>query len=303
MRFAAGRADRTELEAFRQWSARDPAHMEAFARACRVWDGLGPAGQALILPSGAKDTGLPRKLSRRFLIGGTLAASAAVVYVGVRPPLGLWPSLSELAADYRTGTGEQRQIVLNGGPSVEMNTRTSMALRTAPNGGARLELINGEAAISVGSDVQGSFEVIAGSGRVIASVAVFNLRYEADTVCTTCVAGAVDVEHGMQSSRLQVGEQIVYSRKQLGRVTLVDTAVVTAWKDGVLVFHATPLSEAVSEINRYRPGRIILTNAALGQRLFNARFRIENIGGVVAQIQQVFGASATALPGGIVLLG
>ena len=63
------------------------------------------------------------------------------------------------------------------------------------------------------------------------------------------------------------------------------------------------LTEAIAEINRYRPGRIILTNAALGARIFNARFRIENIDGVVGQIQQVFGASATSLPGGIVLLG
>jgi transmembrane sensor len=86
-------------------------------------------------------------------------------------------------------------------------------------------------------------------------------------------------------------------------LTSIDPAVVTAWKDGVLVFHETRLSEAIAEINRYRPGRIILTNAALGHRLFNARFRIKDVDGVTAQIQQVFGASATALPGGIVLLG
>ena len=69
------------------------------------------------------------------------------------------------------------------------------------------------------------------------------------------------------------------------------------------MFHGTPLSEAVEEINRYRPGRIIVTNAALGRRLFNARFLIANVDGVVGQIQQVFGATITNLPGGIVLLG
>ena len=70
-----------------------------------------------------------------------------------------------------------------------------------------------------------------------------------------------------------------------------------------LVFRSTPLADAVAEINRYRSGRIFVTNAALGRRLFNARFPIANVDGVVAQIQQVFGASVTTLPGGIVLLG
>jgi transmembrane sensor len=69
------------------------------------------------------------------------------------------------------------------------------------------------------------------------------------------------------------------------------------------VFEATPISEVIAEVNRYRPGRIILTNNGLGRRLFDARLRIENIGNVVRQIELTFGAHARELPGGIVLLG
>lgn len=304
MRFAAGRADGGELEAFKQWSARHPAHAEAFARACRLWEALRPAGEILTSKPGPKDVVSIPNLRRRAFIGGALAASAAVAaYVAVRPPLGLWPSWSELAADYRTGTGEQRRIVLNGGPSVELNTRTSIALRTAADGADRIELIAGEAVISIRPGTRRAVEVVAWDGRVIAADATFNLRYDGGrAVCATCVTGGLDVERRGRSARLRPGEQVVYSMEGLGPVTSIDPAIVTSWKDGVLVFHATPLSEAIEEINRYRPGRIILTNAALGHRLFNARFRIENVDGVVAQIQQVFGASATTLPGGIVLL-
>lgn len=307
MRFAAGRADGGELETFKQWSARDPAHAEAFARACRLWEGLGPAGKILTSEPGQKAVAatpnIGGHIGRRAFIGGALAASAAAAaYAAVRPPLGLWPSWSELAADYRTGTGEQRRIVLNGGPSVDLNTRTSIALRSAAGGADRIELIAGEAVISIRPEARRAVEVVAGDGRVIAADATFNLRYEGGAACATCVTGGLDVERRSRSARLRPGEQVVYSADGLGPVTSIDPAVVTSWKAGVLVFHATPLSEAVAEINRYRRGRIILTNAALGQRLFNARFRIENVDGVVAQIQQVFGASATTLPGGIVLL-
>ena len=242
-------------------------------------------------------------MRRRAFIGGTLAASAvAASYLAVQPPLGLWPSLSELTADYRTGIGEQRSIALAGGPSVELNTRTSIAFQAATEGPARIELIAGEAAIATRPDLQRTVEVIAAGGRAAASEAVFNMRCEGSTVVTTCVTGAIKVSHRGGSAELRSRQQIVYSPTGLGPVTAIDPAVVTAWKDGVLVFHSTPLIEAVAEINRYRSGRIILTNSALGRRLFNARFRIENVDAVVAQIQQVFGANVTALPGGIVLL-
>ena len=46
------------------------------------------------------------------------------------------------------------------------------------------------------------------------------------------------------------------------------------WREGVLVFRDMPLSEAVAEINRYRPGRIMVLDdalAAAGQRAFPDR--------------------------------
>ena len=63
------------------------------------------------------------------------------------------------------------------------------------------------------------------------------------------------------------------------------------------------LSEVVAEVNRYRRGSVILTNATLGRERLNARFKIANIDRVISQIEQVFGARTRALPGGIILLG
>jgi transmembrane sensor len=89
----------------------------------------------------------------------------------------------------------------------------------------------------------------------------------------------------------------------MGAPIKVDSAAVTAWHDGIVVFESTPVTDVIAEVNRYRPGRIILTNRELGRRLFDARLRIENIGNVLRQIELTFGARATELPGGIVLLG
>ena len=50
----------------------------------------------------------PVESRRRFLRGAAVAsAAAALAAVTLRPPLHLWPSLQDMAADHRTATGEQ----------------------------------------------------------------------------------------------------------------------------------------------------------------------------------------------------
>jgi transmembrane sensor len=244
-------------------------------------------------------------IGRRAFLGGALAASAAgiAVLAAVHPPLGLWPSWSELAADYRTQTGEQRRVVLSDNTSIEMNTQTSIDLRSAGAEKGRIELITGEAMISAPPKASGALTVLAANGRIVATDAQFNVRYQGHAVCVTCIAGDVSVELHASIVRLPAGQQVVYSDQEIGPVVAVDATVVTAWQDGIVIFKSTPLSEVVAEVNRYRSGKIILTNEALGRRLFNARLRIADIDRVVSQIEQAFGAKTTTLPGGIVLLG
>src|SRR5262249_61030134 len=126
------------------------------------------------------------------LSGGASAAPPAAAYVAIRPPLELWPSLSELAADYRTAPGEQRSIVLAGGASVELNTRTSIVLRPSTEATERIELISGETAVAARPDKGRAIEGIAGRGRIAATDAVFNVRDEDSVVCTTRVGCALE---------------------------------------------------------------------------------------------------------------
>ncbi len=297
--FAGGRATAADLEAFKFWSA-DPSHGKAFARACRLWEGIAPAEQLLAERSAQRRS----RVSRRAMIGGAAAASAALgTYAAVRPPFGFWPSLSELAADYRTAPGEQRGIALAGGTSVAMNTRTSIAVLPADSDASyRIRLISGEATVATRPELGRVVEVVAAGGRAEATNAEFNIRCDRDAVSVTCIVGEIQVEYGRRSAPLRSTQQVVYSSNGLSPISSVDPTLITAWKDGMLVFQSTPLAEAVAEINRYRSGPIILTNAALGRRIFSARLRIANIDGIVLQLQQIFGASATSLPGGVVLL-
>jgi transmembrane sensor len=69
-----------------------------------------------------------------------------------------------------------------------------------------------------------------------------------------------------------------------------------------LVFNNATLATVVDEINRYRPGMLVLLNKELGQRRVQARFSLQQLAGVALLIRDAYGAKCTELPGGVVLL-
>lgn len=314
LRFVTGKAGPTDLAALKQWAAQSPEHAAAFDRASLLWKAAGPAGQELLSEGVFVQTPLHRSrtatrggsgLGRRAFLGGALAASAAgVAVMAVRPPLDLWPSVSQLRGDYRTGTGMQRRITLSDHVSIMLNTRTSIAVHEADGQIERIALIAGETAISTVPASRKSVVVTAGNGSTTgADGARFNLLAEDRSVCVTCIEGNIQVEHRTAVLKLSAGQQIEYSDRGLSPPVAVNPALVTAWQSGIVIFQATPVTQVVAEVNRYRPGRVILTDEALGRRLFNARLGIDKIDLVIGQIAEVFGAKTTKLPGGIVLLG
>jgi transmembrane sensor len=234
-------------------------------------------------------------------LGGAIAASAAV-YLIVRPPLGLWPSLAELSADYRTAKGEMRHLALEQDISLEMNTLTSIAVRSTQQE-SRIELISGEATITTGPAASKPLRLIAGDGRITAAAyANFNVRCVDGAVSVICLKGEVNVEQRAHSVRLGAGTQIGYSADGMASPVAVDPALATAWHRGLLVFENRPFAQVIDEVNRYRTGKIIVTNSSLGARLVSGTFHLDRLDDVIGQVLQAFGARVTRLPGGVVLL-
>ncbi|MGO4686262.1 FecR domain-containing protein [Hyphomicrobium sp. 2TAF46] len=301
-RLVSGDATAEDVEDIRRWRRLSPAHEAAFASATRLWDRLGPAvGSAeQRRATDAAASPSPRRVTRRMIVGGVAAASAA--YLIARPPFEIWPSYAELTADYRTATGEQHRIALAEGASVLLNTQTSLSLRPSDDDDDRIELITGEAAITIDRELVRPLRVIAGDGRISARRSTFNVRYDGRNVGVTCLDGRVRVEQGESAVSLEASQQARYNAAGLGALVAIDAATATAWREGLLVFQAAPLAEVIAEINRYRPGRVILMNDALGQRQVNARFRIDKVDDVLALAQRLYGAKLTTLPGGVVLL-
>jgi transmembrane sensor len=308
IRLASGTATTGDAEALRRWCSENPLHREAFAEAKLLWETLGVAAEEVAPRLRARaDIGPVRSASligRRALIGGALAASAAsVAYVGSKPPFRLWPSVGELRADYRTLTGEQRQVALSNDVSLILNTQTSIGVGSASPGSSEIELISGETAIFANAADSASFDVVAAGGRATATVARFDMRRDSATVRVTCLDGEVRVERNEKSVTVPPGHQVTYDTLGLHEAAPIDLAVATAWQKGQLIFRHEPLARVIEEVNRYRPGRIVLINEELGQRDVVATFHLDRIDEVVEHLTRAFNARARSLPGGVVLLG
>jgi transmembrane sensor len=302
VQIATGGATKADLQALNRWREESPDHAAAYADACRLWEML---GSPLHAASRASDKielpGIHRPVGRRALLGGGLAATAAMAagVAIVRPPFELWPSFSEFAADYHTGAGEQRTITLADHGLVEMNTRTSLNVHKGEATSDSIELVTGEAAVAAGPR---PVVVHAGSGRSSASDAQFTVRCDGANVRVTCLSGIVEVALRGHRTTVEPQQQLAYAADEVGDMTSINPDIVAGWRSGLLIFQDEPLSRVVEEVNRYRPGRIILMNATLGERRITARFKIARLDAVLMQFQQVFGAKVTSLGSGFVVL-
>ena len=321
VRLASGHANARDGLAFQQWCRQSPAHARAFAQARSTWNQMQPAAQAMVQGQrrgrAARLADLPRppRLGRRAFLGGAVAAATA--YVLVRPPWEMWPSVEQWSADYRTAVGEQRSLTLAGDVQVRMNTRTVINLAQLARG---MELVSGEAQVDMAAHVAATsafvqaasaeagavgFTVRAGAGSIVARDrdARFNVRYTGSQVCVTCLDGRLEVMHAASAPvSMAAGQQLDYGVDGADAPRAADLQQVSAWSRGMLVFNKVPLAEVIDEINRYRRGRIVLMSETLGGSLVQASFALDRLDEAPGLIRDVYGATITELPGGVMLL-
>jgi transmembrane sensor len=297
LKLTSGEATSGDQNQLACWRGQSPRHEAAFVEVRAAWRELGPvlegAQPAARSADAAAATG---RVGRRAILAGALGmATAAGVVVAVRPPLGLWPSYREIAADYHTGTGEQRRVALAEQAVIELNTRTSLNVRSADH----VELIAGEVAVTARSRL---IEVTAANGRISAMDGRLNVRIDDLTACVACFAGDVQVAIAGTVIAVPPGRQLSYIRNDFSGLSPVDPDVVSGWQHGLLIFRDVPLARVVEDINRYRPGRIILMSARLGERKVSASLKLSRLDAIAVQFREIFGVHVTTLPGGVVLV-
>ncbi|WP_050470440.1 FecR family protein [Herbaspirillum chlorophenolicum] len=298
-----------DLDGFKRWVRTSPQHQAAFSAVRHHWELVKSASGAMA-PVAAADLGItegkknnPRlaKPGRRLFMGTAITAAAAAAVAVVHPPFGLWAAPGEWGADDRTVIGEQRSFELNERVQLTLNTQTSIRRQVVADQVAGIELLGGEAAVDLASAGR-VFSVSAGVGKSTSSEGRFEVRYLEGKVCVTCLAGTVSVSHPAGERTLTARQQTVYDRRALSGIAMIEPQLISAWRHGEIKFNEVALGKVIDEINRYRPGKVVLMNDAVRNKPVSGSFYIASLDLALSQLQRSFDLQARSLPGGLYLL-
>ncbi|WP_307316631.1 FecR family protein [Ectopseudomonas alcaliphila] len=277
--------DDGQQQALQQWLQADARHAEALAFARRTWSALGnlPADKPArrrALPVAPELARHPRRHARLRRWG--TAACLALLLGG----LGLTQSerlLLPLLADHRTASGEVRSLTLADGSEVTLDSASAIRLDYSA-GQRRIELLAGAAIFQVAPQADRPFVVEASGGSTQALGTRFVVQREAGAGALVGVLEhAVQVTAADQQRRLQEGDSLRYDAAGLHDVAL-DLQRVTSWQRGLLVFDRQPLGQVIEQLNRYRPGYILIGSDAIAQREVSGVFRLDGLDDALATL-------------------
>ena len=270
----SGQATPDDLAASAQWRARDPEHARAWSRVQQVSQTAGLLPPALAAP-------VLRRPQRRIAMQALLALMAApAAWLLVR---------HDLLADYRSGVGQRRDIVLPDGGALVLNTDSAVDLAYGADE-RLLTLRRGEVLVQTRPDHAGSrpFIVATCHGRIRALGTRFTVRIDDDGCRVTVLEHAVEITPRAPSATVRTvtaGQQSRFDASHAGLPTPAPLQA-DAWARGMLAAQDMRLDAFASELSRYRSGLLRVEPQVAGLRLSGA-FQLDDTDAVLANLARM----------------
>ncbi|MCY1272136.1 Protein FecR [compost metagenome] len=308
VRLSAGSLSPEQALALERWQALDPRHTPALRFAEATWADLArlgampPAPAAPVIPL-ARPRQASRRRSRLRWAGG-VAAMLLLGVLGVEQGQQL---LTPLLADHATAKGEIRAVTLPDGSVVELDTRSAIDIAYSGTE-RRIRLRSGDAVFDVAPMGPGEtrpFVVESAGGTTRALGTQFVVSQDGSAGAWVGVlqhSVAVTLERppasGAREQVLKEGQSARYDERT-GVEPLVgfDLQRATSWRRGMLVFERVPLARVAEQLNRYRPGRVLVADTALARRELSGVFLLDSLDEGLDSLAKELHASRLDLPG------
>lgn len=287
-----------EFGAWRDEPANDAAYEEAEA----FWEASGQHAAdpgVMRMTADALGRGRPGTCAwyrRPTVLWSAAMACFAVVGVSLILTLGRPPT-------YSTGPSEQRMVRLDDGSWVRLNVNSRIRIEFTPSE-RRLVLAKGEAFFDVAHDANRPFFVVADTTKVRAVGTKFDVRDHGDYVQVTLLEGRVRVQQDDKPTAwtLDPNQKLVVPDRGTATRAVVDATQSVSWTTGRLAFQATPLAEAVAEVNRYGKDRIVIDGDDLARRPVSGFFDVGDTQSFVKGVSLLFDLQATGPADGVITL-
>ena len=271
------------------WCAIDEANATAYRKAQRLWQLTGQLAPTTAqqwpkpVAQMARPIARPRR-TRRWVA----AAIAACLVVALAPSL-----LLRWQADYRTGAGETRDILLSDGSVVQLDSHSAIAVDIAGNH-RDVRLLSGQAFFKVMPDKSKPFHVWTQTLQVTVTGTAFNVDTQHDSVAVQ--QGSVNVDD--RKARRQLASLVPGQRLTLraGRAELSAFAPsqAAAWRQGQLIADDLPISDVLAQLRRYTPAIIVLRDKQLGAQRVTGVYDLRKPQAALQAVLQPYGAKVTA---------
>lgn len=264
VKLQSGTATDAEREACQRWRHQDAQHELAWQRLQALGERVATLPSALAhgsIGAGAVRSRHNRRFSLKVLglaVGAGLLTMAGGELLPWRP----------LLAQYATGTGERRRVVLADGTVVELNTAT--AIDSAYDEQSRqLQLHQGEVLITTAQESARAYRpflVQTRLGQARALGTRFQLHDSHAGLLLAVFEGAVEFQavDGASPIRVDAGQQGLFDRHGLQGALSAAREETVAWTDGFIVANRMRLDQLVAELDRYMPGKLRCDDAIAG---------------------------------------
>ncbi|SSW69102.1 hypothetical protein AGI3411_04028 [Achromobacter agilis] len=263
---ASGTATGQDHAAFARWRSESATHAAAWSRfeamGGRLQGGaarLNPATTHAALTKAASASGRRRAL--KTLAWAGLGGTAFYLAQAQLPWRG---QLASVLADVRTGAGERRDLVLEDGTRLGLNTATALDLRFTDSE-RRIVLREGEILVETGADARGRPLVVESPAGTLLPIGTrFIVRHvagEADCTPTrlAVLEGAVrihaDGRPDGETALVTAGQQARFTRRSIEAPAPLDEAS-HGWIAGTFSAEGMRLADLLSDLARYRPGSL-----------------------------------------------
>ena len=245
-----GTLDHRQQLAMERWLQASEEHRQAWAHIQRVNQRLG----GLSSPLAHATLQAPASASRR-------RALKMLVLLGAGSAAGLSlhasNSLPTLLADYRSPVGQRRQMRLDDGSQLHLNTASAADVRFDA-GQRRVHLLEGELLLDVANERR-PLRVQTDDGLLELSAGRFNVRQWPQRSAVAVFQGRASLAGAV----LESGRQASFDASGWSASRTLD-ANSGAWVDGMLVAAHMPLGEFLDELGRYRRGQLNCDQAVAG---------------------------------------
>ena len=264
-----------DRQAFHLWCDADPRHAVAIERMRGLW------GSLETLPAKPARRALNRAFAPQRARGAQAVGVLGLVLCG-------WIGLHHLPlwmADQRTGVGERRQIALEDGSQLQLNSNSAVDVKF--DGHQRvIELLQGELWVEVAKDAQRPFVVRTDQGTATALGTRYLVKRAADgTTVVTVIESTVAVKGDTRDEvKVTAGQRVILDHGRAQPAQATGSADPDAWTRGLLKVNDQPLSDVLQTLASYRHGMVRFDPQALHNLRVSGVFKLDDTAAALAAL-------------------